>query len=141
MNFARLVSGVLSLSVSLIASNGLAAEQAKKQSEKTSPTVASEPAAPKKARPIPFHGKLASFSAPAKTITVGKRTFQLTAETKLYKGDKKTPGSLNDAKVGAPVTGSYIKAADGKLMARSVYFKPMGSETPSGSADSDTKEE
>ena len=94
---------------------------------KPKPAVAATNAtvvAVKKARPIPFRGTLASFNLSAKTLTVGKRTFVLTSETKLYKGEAKTPATIHDARVGLPVTGSYLKSSEGKLLARSIFFKP-----------------
>jgi hypothetical protein len=97
----------------------------KKQAPAPAPSAAAEKSASaeKKARPIPFHGTLGAVSPTARTITVGKREFQLTSETKIYKGDNRAAGTLGDAKVGAPVTGSYVKNPDGKLIARSVFFK------------------
>lgn len=77
----------------------------------------------KKQRPIPFHGTIAAVNPTARTITVGKRIFVLTTETKFYKESKDTPGTIKDAMVGSRVTGSYIKSSEGKLLARSVYFK------------------
>lgn len=87
----------------------------------------SQPAA-KKPRPIPFHGTLSTVNPTLRTLTVGKRTFILTGDTKIYRGENRMPGTLADAKVGGPVTGSYIKAEDGKLLARSVFFKTPPSE-------------
>jgi hypothetical protein len=93
--------------------------------EQTAPKpVAAAAPAEKKARPIPFHGTIAAVNPTAQTITVGKRVFVVTADTKLYRNDKTVAGAWKDAVVGGPVTGSYVKAPDGRLMARSVYFKP-----------------
>ena len=41
----------------------------------------------------PFHGKLAAIDKVGKTITVGKRTFQITSETKIKKAGK--PATLD----------------------------------------------
>ncbi|HVV73821.1 MAG TPA: hypothetical protein VHI52_20320, partial [Verrucomicrobiae bacterium] len=46
----------------------------------------------------PFHGKLASLDKVAKTITVGKRTFQITSQTKIKKDGK--PATIDDGVVG-----------------------------------------
>src|SRR5712675_853223 len=54
----------------------------------------------------PFHGKLASVDKAARTITVGKRTFQVTSETKIHKAGK--PGTFDDGVVGDEVSG-YVK--------------------------------
>jgi hypothetical protein len=78
-----------------------------------------DPAA-KKARAIPFSGNIGAIDKAAKTITVGKRTLQITSETKLQKADK--PATLADGAVGDYVTGSYNKTDAGKLLAHSVYF-------------------
>jgi hypothetical protein len=81
----------------------------------------------------PFHGKLAAVDQTAKTISVGKRTFQITSETKIKKDGK--PATLQDGMVGEEVSG-YIKPNDaGKLVATTVNFgpKPKTSEKkPSG---------
>ena len=46
----------------------------------------------------PFHAKLAAVDKSGKTITVGKRTFQITSETKLNKAGK--PATLDDESCG-----------------------------------------
>ena len=79
-------------------------------------------------RPIPFRGKLTSVDKIGRTITVGARIFRITSDTKLCKGASKLPATLSDGVTGEQVTGSYIKEADGKLIARSVYF---GTRAPS----------
>lgn len=70
-------------------------------------------------RATPFRGKLASKTAT--TITVGTRTFEINAETKLQKDGKTV--TLADAVVGDEVGGSYVQA-DGKLVAKMVRFGP-----------------
>ena len=74
----------------------------------------------KKKGVAPFNGKLAAVDKLAKTIKVGERTFQITSETKLFKGDK--PGTLDDAMVGEAVSGGVRTADDGKLVATMVRF-------------------
>ncbi|HZR21459.1 MAG TPA: hypothetical protein VFE51_29525 [Verrucomicrobiae bacterium] len=76
----------------------------------------------KPAKGGPFHGKLAAVDKVAKTITVGKRTFQITSETKLKKAGK--PATLDDGVVGETVSGYVKPAPDGKLMATTVTFGP-----------------
>ncbi len=88
----------------------------------------------KKQRSIPFNGELTGLDQAAKTITVGKRTFEITSETRIYKGTK-TPATLADGVVGEVVRGSYRKAEDGKLIAASVYFGPK----TEGKAEDKTK--
>jgi len=76
----------------------------------------------KKAVAGPFHGKLAALDKSAKTITVGKRTFQVTSETKIHKAGK--PATFEEGVVGEEVSG-YIKPTDdGKLVATTVNFGP-----------------
>ena len=54
------------------------------------------------------------------TITISKRTFVVTSDTKFFKGGK--PATLGDGVVGQKVTGSYVKSDDGKLVAKTIYF-------------------
>jgi hypothetical protein len=70
----------------------------------------------------PFHGKLAAVDQVNKTITVGKRTFQITSETKIFKGG--TPATLEDAVVGEPVSGGFKTAPGGKLNATKLTLGP-----------------
>ncbi len=96
--------------------------------EKKSTTEKKRPAGKKSTgekgqRGIPFNGELTAVDNAVKTITVGKRTFQITSETRIYKGVK-TPATLEDGVVGEVVRGSYKKSEDGKLVAISVYFGP-----------------
>jgi hypothetical protein len=79
----------------------------------------------------PFHGKLLACDNNAKTITVGKRTFQITSETKIKKAGK--PGTLADAVVGEPVSGYVKPIADGKWNAVSINFGPKPQEASSES--------
>ena len=91
------------------------------QNKDKAPTEKKEPAA-KKQTAGPFHGKLAGVDKTAKTITVGKRTFQITSETKISKAGK--PATLEAAVVGEEVSG-YIKTGDdGKLVATTVHLGP-----------------
>ena len=76
----------------------------------------------KKKGRLPFHGKIAAVDKKAKTFTVGERTFQVTSETKLNKAGK--PATLDDAAVGEEVGGSFEKAEDGKLHAKTVHLGP-----------------
>jgi hypothetical protein len=91
----------------------------KAPAEKKSSTEKKEPAEKKQA-PIPFRGNIVTMDKNARTITVNKRVFQITSETKIFKSDK--PATFSDGAVGDYVTGSYKKADDGKLIAHSVYF-------------------
>src|SRR5262249_49381939 len=76
----------------------------------------------KKTSGTPFHGKLVAVDKTAKTLTVGKRTFQITSQTRMNKAGK--PAVLGDAVIGEEGSG-YIKASeDGKLIATTVNFGP-----------------
>lgn len=102
--------------------------------EKTDKPAAEKKDAPKGDRG-PFHGKLAAVNKPAKTITVGQRTFQITPDTKIKK--KGQPATLDDGVVGEPVGGYFIKGDDGKLVAKTVNFgpKPEGETKVEGKPD------
>ena len=77
---------------------------------------------PKADRALPFHGKITAIDKSARTIALGERVFQITADTKVVKDGK--AASLNDAAVGDQVGGSYTKSDDGKLTARSLRIGP-----------------
>jgi len=69
---------------------------------------------------LPFHGTLTAVDTNAMTLTVGKRTFNMTSETIVTKDDK--PALLADGVAGEPVRGAYKKNAEGKLDAVTVRF-------------------
>lgn len=89
-------------------------------------------------RAIPFRGKLASKTDTS--ITVGPRTFEITAETKMMKAGK--PCTLADAVVGEDVGGSY-NDKEGKLVAKSVRFgaKPEAAGEPKEKKEKKPKKE
>lgn len=74
----------------------------------------------KNSNSIPFRGNISTLDKNTRTFTVGKRAFQVTSETKIFKSDK--PATFADGAVGDYVTGSYKKSDDGKLLAHSIYF-------------------
>jgi len=78
------------------------------------------PATPKKHSNLPFHGKLSAVDTKAMTLTVEKRTFNITSDTIITKDGQ--PATLSDGVVGQPVSGSYKKTDDGKLNAITVHF-------------------
>ena len=87
----------------------------------------------------PFHGNLAAVDQTGKTISVGKRTFQITSETKIKKEGK--PATLKDGVVGEEVSG-YVKPNDaGKLVATTVNFgpKPKTAEKKASSTEKEAK--
>lgn len=93
-----------------------------KQPEKAK-SAASEKAAPKGERALPFRGKVGAINKTAKTVTVGERVFHITADTRIIKGGK--PAKLEDGVIGDEIGGSYRKAQDGKLVAAMVRFGPV----------------
>ncbi len=86
----------------------------------SSSTDATKPEKP--AKPGPFHGKLVAVDKVAKTIVVGKRTFQITSETRIKRAGK--PATLDDGVIGETVSGYVKPTADGKLVASTVNFGP-----------------
>ena len=86
------------------------------------------PAKPKKHSNPPFHGKLSAVDTNAMTLTVEKRTFNITPDTKITKDGQ--PAVLADGVVGQPVSGSYKKTDDGKLNAVTVHFGVKSGEKP-----------
>jgi hypothetical protein len=96
-------------------------------------------AAQKKPKTMPFDGTLTALDKVVKTITVGERTFQITSETRLYKGAK-TPATLEEGVVGEPVRGSYEQGPEGKLLASSVYFGPKADAKSTGTKPAAKKE-
>jgi hypothetical protein len=86
------------------------------------PPAAPAPAPPAKKRSAPpqFHGALTAVDTNAMTLTVEKRTFEMTSETIVIKDGK--PAILADGVVGDEVHGEYKKATGGKLDAVTVHF-------------------
>jgi len=104
---------------------GAASAQVNPQTNKAKPVppAADIKAAPdKKPSAGPFHAKLTAVDRTAKTITVGKRTFQITSETKFFKAGK--PATIADGVVGEQASGYVKPNSDGKLVATKVNFGP-----------------
>lgn len=82
-------------------------------------------------RGIPYHGKIDSVDASAKTFTItgksGTRTFMMTDDTKITKDG--ATGTMTDVMAGEMVRGQYMKKADGMMVTKSVMLgekKSMG---------------
>src|SRR5438067_11596144 len=60
----------------------------------------------KPAKGGPFNGNLLAVDKVAKTVSVGKRIFQVTSETRIKKAGK--PATLDDGVIGEKVSG-YVK--------------------------------
>jgi hypothetical protein len=86
----------------------------------------------------PFHGKLASMDKTAKTITVGKRTFHITSESKLLKAGK--PATLDDAVVGEEISGGF-RTEEGKMVATKVNIGPKATEPKGGAKKEKTEKQ
>lgn len=106
--------------LSLFAAALVAAPAAVRAADTNTPAASSHEAHAhnKKHDTLPFHGKLTAVDKTAMTLTVGKRTFEITSETKIAKDG--VPATLSDAVVGETVSGAYKKGADGKLSATTV---------------------
>jgi len=81
-----------------------------------------------KSRSLVFRGKISAIDATASTLTVGKRTFGVTAETKILRDGK--PATLADGQVGEPVSGAYRKSDDGKLIATTLHLGAKAEQAP-----------
>ncbi len=101
---------------------------AKGRESPTPKTSASESASAgtKKPRALPFHGKIASVDASARTFTVGKRTSKMVDETKITKEGAEV--SMSDLSESVMVGGSYWKKEDGSLEAKTVKLKTAAPE-------------
>ena len=113
------------------------AAAASKTSPSTAPSTATAPAASTKAAPpaainrkeraVPFHGIISAVDQKAKTFTIaGKeksRVFKITDQTVLTKAGM--AATMKDVAANEEVRGSYCKAADGSLEARTVKLGPM----------------
>lgn len=77
-------------------------------------------------RPIPFHGKISSVDAKAKTFTIAglltSRTFKMSDKTVMSKTG--APATMKDVVAGEEVAGSYWKQVDGSLDAKTVKLGP-----------------
>ena len=78
----------------------------------------STPVKPKKHESSVFRGTVSAVDAKAMTLTVGKRTFEVTSDTKITKDGK--PAILSDIAVGDKIGGAYKNSDDGKLTATTI---------------------
>jgi hypothetical protein len=73
-------------------------------------------------RANPFRGTVTAVDKTAMTVTVGERVFHITSETNITRNNQ--PATVADLNIGDNITGNYLKAEDGKLMAKTVRFGP-----------------
>jgi hypothetical protein len=117
---------LVSLAILALPLGSAAQQNTNKPAEKKSGTQGADTEKTPKAGP--FHGKLVALDRAAKTITVGKRTFHITSETKLKKAGK--PATLDAGVVGEVVSGYVKPSPDGKLVATTVTFGPKPAGEP-----------
>jgi hypothetical protein len=114
--------GALSLLVTAIAGLPLqlsAASTNKPAATKTTSSAKSE-SGEKKRSGGGVHGKLLAVDKVAKTVSLGKYTYQVTSETKIFKDGK--PARLEDGVAGEYASIGYKRTDDGKLLATKVTF-------------------
>jgi hypothetical protein len=105
------------------------APRASANSQKNEAEASASPAM--SARGIPYHGKIDSVDASAKTFTItgksGTRTFMMTDDTKVMKDG--ATAMATDVMAGEMVRGQYMKKSDGMMVAKSVM---LGAKKSSG---------
>ena len=79
-----------------------------------------KPAAAPSSGASSFHGVLTALDTNAMTLTIEKRTFDMTSETIVTKNGK--PAVLAEGAAGDQVSGTYKKSTGGKLDAVTVRF-------------------
>ncbi|MGD0251367.1 MAG: DUF5666 domain-containing protein [Verrucomicrobiota bacterium] len=123
---------IVKLILSLFATAIIAAPMlSRAQDNGTNPPAApgqTEPAKPKKHEGFVFRGTVGAMNINAMTLTVGKRTFEVTSETKITKNGE--PAILSDIAVGDKVGGAYKKTDDGKLAATTINDGKKPGEEP-----------
>ena len=117
--FRALAAALLAISIAGTPAQLLAQTNKDKTAK---PNIEKKETPDKKPSAGPFHGKLAAVDKIARTITVGKRTFQITSETRINKAGK--PATLDAGVIGEEVSGYVKPIDDGKLMATKVNFGP-----------------
>jgi hypothetical protein len=101
------------------------------QDKSTNPPAApaqTEPAKPKKHEVLPFRGTVSAVDTKAMTLTVARRTFEVTSETKITKDGK--PAILSDIAAGDKVSGAYKRTDDGKLAATTINVGKKSGDEP-----------
>jgi hypothetical protein len=126
--FGLLVTAIAAMPAVTLAQNTTPAEKKQPAEKKTS--TDKETKTEKKPSPGPFHGKLVAVDKAANTITVGKRTFQITSETRINKSGK--PATLDEGVIGEEASGYIKPTEDGKLVATTVNFGPKATAKAEG---------
>ena len=94
------------------------------------PNASASPAGSPAARihGIPFHGMIASVDAKTKTFTIsgkkdGSRVFKISDQTAITKTG--APATMKDLVENEEIRGTYLKEADGSLVAKMVKVGPL----------------
>lgn len=123
---------IIKLTLSLFATAIIAAPMlSRAQDNGTNPPAApgqTEPVKPKKHEGLVFRGTVSAVDTNAMTLTVGKRTFEVTSDTKITKNGQ--PAILSDIATGDKVGGAYKKTDDGKLAATTIHDGKKPNEEP-----------
>ena len=98
----------------------LSAQSTNKSAAEKQGSVQKKDGEPTRQRKLPYAGNLTAIDKKARTFTVGKRAFEVVAETKFFRGDK--AAVMADGVPGEYLTLSYVKSEDGKFIAQNVYF-------------------
>lgn len=116
-----------------------AEKKASSPAASASPAAAASPAK-SSARPVPFHGMVSAVDHKANTFTIaGKdmsRVFKISDKTAITKAGQ--PAKMADITENVEVSGSYWKAADGSLEAKTVKVGPAGEKKAAESAKAKT---
>ena len=114
------VAGLLMATMALAPVAAIAQEN---QDKPKTPAAGSAPEKPSPAaRAIPFRGAVSAVDKEAKTVTVGKMVFNVSADTKLIKGNQTI--TIADLTIGEVIAGNYTKGDDGKLTAKMIRVGP-----------------
>ena len=124
--FAALICATLAVSAAEKKSSSPAPSSSASPAAKSAASPAASPAK-QSTRPVPFHGMVSAVDQTAKTFSIaGKdapRVFKVTDKTTVTKAGKSA--TMTDIAENGEVSGSYWKAADGSLEAKTVKIGPM----------------
>jgi len=110
---------------------GLSAAGKKKAVASPSPSESASPSKSMAAtmRPIPFHGMITEVDHTAKTFSIAGKTtrvLKVTSNTVITKNGESA--TMNDIMANEKVSGSYWKAADGTMEAKTLKLEAAGGE-------------
>jgi hypothetical protein len=115
------------LATALVVSPAAFAAGKKKEASPAPEGSAAASPGTKKVRVMPFHGMVSAVDERAKTFTIaGKsktRVFKVTDQSVITKTD--APATMKDIVANEEIRGSYLKEADGSLVAKTVKVGPL----------------